>query len=723
MTQRARRRQRRTRRHRSSKIFLALTVLGSAVAIGALSLGIWVLDVAADAGSIDDLEPVDKGETSKVLAADGSRLGFIQSDTLREPIPWEELPEDLRHATVAIEDARFYEHDGVDVSAIFRATFENIEAGRTVEGGSTITQQLVRNLYIADPENTIERKIQEAELAQQYEEQYTKDEILEEYLNTAPYGTNTGRTAIGAEAAAQVFFSKPARELNLTEAALLAGLPQAPSDYNPILNPEGAKARRDDVLDSMADAGYITTEEAEASKAQGLGLNPSNRYTRIKEPFFFNYVEAELIDRYGVNTVRQGGLTVHTSIDPNLQAVAQSAVDNQIATLGGPAGAMVSIDPSDGRIVAMASSGDFSEEQYNLAAQGNRQPGSSFKPFVLATAVEQGIDPASTFYDSSSPKIIDDGSYTGWEVNNSEGSGSGSMSLAAATTSSVNVVYAQLGLDVGPENFVEMAHNLGITSPLNGYPAEALGGLEIGVSPLEMANAYATFASGGVAHKATGVTSVDFPDGDTDVLEKEEGERVLSDGVAYEVTENLETVVTGGTGTNAYFGCPAAGKTGTTDDFTDAWFVGYTPKLSTAVWVGYPEGRISMGYSAFGGTYAAPIWNDFMSVAANGFCGDFPYPENPASLSPFYSDRSSTGSSSDDSEFDDSEADSDDDGDGGSEYDSDLYAPGAGQEAAPALPDDGGGGGGNTPAPPSTPAVPDAPTSPPSQPPDGGVGA
>ena len=224
------------------------------------------------------------------------------------------------------------------------------------------------------------------------------------------------------------------------------------------------------------------------------------------------------------------------------------------------------------------------------------------------------------------------------------------------------------------------------------------------------------------------MTSVDFPDGDTDVLEKEEGERVLSDGVAYEVTENLETVVTSGTGTNANFGCPAAGKTGTTDDFTDAWFVGYTPKLSTAVWVGYPEGRISMGYSAFGGTYAAPIWNDFMSVAANGFCGDFPYPENPASLSPFYSDRSSTGSSSDDyDDTEDAEDDGDDGGSGGADYDSDLYAPGAGQDAAPALPDDGGGGG-ETPAPPSTPspeppAVPDAPAEPPSQPPDGGVGA
>jgi penicillin-binding protein 1A len=732
MTQRARRRQRRTRRHKASKIFLGLTVVGAAVAIGVLSTGIWVLDVAAGAGTIADLEPIDKGETSVVLAADGSRLGFVVSDTIREEIDWEDMPQDIRDATVAIEDERFYEHDGVDESAVARAAWENLIAGEVVEGGSTITQQLVRNLFINEPENTIERKIQEAELAQQYEEQYSKDEILHEYLNTAPYGTVNGRTAVGIEAAAQIFFSKPARELSLKEAALLAGLPQAPTDYNPFLNEGGATARRNDVLDAMAAQGYITMEEAADAKQQGLGLSPSDRYSQVKEPFFFDYVETELIERYGVNTVRQGGLVVHTSIDPAMQDLATSAVVNQVSTLGGPSGALVSIDPSDGRIVAMASSGDYSEEQYNLAAQGNRQPGSSFKPFVLATAIEQGIDPDSTYYSGASPAFLDVGGVP-WEVNNAEGDGGGSMSLASATTNSVNVVYARLGLDVGTENFVEMAHKLGIESPLNGYPAEAIGGLEVGVSPLEMANAYATFASGGVHHKPTAITRVEFPDGEEDVFESSEGERVITDGVAYEVTRLLKTVVQYGTGTNANYGCPAAGKTGTTDDFTDAWFVGYTPKLATAVWVGYPEGRISMGYSAFGGTYAAPIWNDFMSVASNGYCGDFPYPDNPASLSAFYSSNSTTGSSSSDDDYtDDSGGDGDGDdgdssGDGGSGYDPDLYAPGAGQDPAPSLPGGGGGGGGDAPAaPPPAPTPEPAPppeTAPPPTPPDGGVGA
>ncbi len=723
MTQRARRRQRRTRRHKASKIFLGLTVVGTAVAIGALSAGIWVLDVAADAGTIDELEPIDKGETSVVLAADGSRLGYVVSDTIREEIDSEDMPQDIRDATVAIEDERFYEHDGVDESAVVRAALENLEAGEVVQGGSTITQQLVRNLFIAEPENTLVRKIQEAELAQQYEQEYTKDEILTEYLNTAPYGTVNGRTAIGVEAAAQVFFSKPARELSLEEAALLAGLPQAPTDYNPILNQQGATTRRNAVLDAMAEQGYITPAEAASTKQEGLGLAPSDRYSQVKEPFFFDYVEAELIERYGVNTVREGGLVVHTSIDPGLQELATSSVVNQVATLGGPSGAMVSIDPTDGRIVAMASSGDYSEEQYNLAAQGNRQPGSAFKPFVLATAIEQGIDPDSTYYSGASPITLDvDG--VPWTVNNAEGGGGGTMSLTSGTTNSVNVVYAQLGLDVGPDNFVDMAHKLGIESPLEGYPAEAIGGLGIGVSPLEMANAYATFASGGIHHKPTAITSVEFPDGEEDVFESSEGERVITDGVAYEVTRILKTVVTSGTGTNANYGCPIAGKTGTTDNYTDAWFVGYTPKASTAVWVGYPEGRISMGYSAYGGTYAAPIWYDYQSVASNGFCGDFPYPENPASLSPYYSSHSTTGgSSSSDTSTDvptDDEPDSD--GDGGGEYDPDLYAPGAGQEPAPSLPDGGGGGDEPAPAPEPAPSPEPAPPAPPPAPPSGGTG-
>jgi penicillin-binding protein 1A len=712
MTQRARRRHRRTRRHKSSKILLGLGVVTAILAIGVLSFGLWVLNVAATTPSINSLKAEDKGENSVVLAADGTRLGYINSDVVRTPIPLARVPEQLQEATVAIEDENFYQHDGVDPSAIMRALLKNIEAGEAVQGGSTITQQLVRNLYIAEPEDTLERKIREATLAEDLEEEHSKKWILGQYVNTASYGTVQGRTAVGVEGAAQTFFSKHARELSLEESALLAGLPQAPTAYNPLIDPNAALERRNQVLNAMVEEGYITDGEAAKTKRQGLGLSPGDRYTEIRNPFFFSFVEQELIERYGVNTVRKGGLKVYTSIDPAHQDAAEQAVATGAASLGGPSAAMVSIDPANGNIIAMGSSSNFDSEQYNLAASGNRQPGSAFKPFVLTTAIEQGIDPHSTYYNGSSPitLTLEDG-LTTWTVNNAEGGGGGTMSIADGTTHSVNVVFAQLGLDVGPENVADTAHAMGIESPLDGIPAEAIGGMRVGVSPLEMADAYATLAAGGVHHDATAITRVEFPDGETDAPEQEEGKRVMSDGVAYEVTRILETVITSGTGTSASIGCPAAGKTGTTDDYTDAWFVGYTPELAAAVWVGYPDARTSMGTGAYGGTYAAPIWNDYMSVATGGSCEDFPPPENPASYSPFYGSHAVTGKTQDNYSYDSGYGDSGYEdttttpapsgGGGGSDdsYDPDLYAPGAGQEPLPAPPDAGSGGGGGAPPP------------------------
>ena len=340
----------------------------------------------------------------------------------------------------------------------------------------------------------------------------------------------------------------------------------------------------------------------------------------------------------------------------------------------------------------MASSQTYEESKYNLAAQGQRQPGSAFKPFVLATAIRQGADPDETFYSGASPTTLRLDDYTTWTVNNSGEAGAGTLSLRSATTNSTNVVYAQLGLDVGPENVTQTAKELGITSPLDSFPAEAIGGLRVGVTPLEMANAYGTFASGGVRHDATAIVKVEFPNGDTDVPVPPEGKRVLSDGEAYEVTDILKTVITSGTATAANIGCPAAGKTGTTDEQTDAWFVGYTPRIATAVWVGYPNARTSMGSSAFGGVYAAPIWQDYMSTAKGSFCEDFPEPENPAELSAFYGDH--TASSGGDSstspsttgggyDYNAPPVDGGDTGGGGGNtggYDPDLYAPGAGQD-------------------------------------------
>jgi penicillin-binding protein 1A len=703
MTQRARRRHRRSQNKRS-KILLGLGVIAATVAIGVLSVGLWALSVAAEAPPIEELKPIDKGTNSQIFASDGTRLGFIRSDESRTPVPLDNIPEAMQEATIAIEDERFYEHDGVDPNAIARAALENIEAGKIVQGGSTITQQLVRNLYIADPARDLERKIIEAKLAEELEERRSKEWILEQYLNTASYGTLEGRTAIGVEAAAQTYFSKPAEELSLDESALLAGLPQSPSEYNPFLNPNSALERRNDVLQVMQEHGFITPAEAEEAIQEGLGLDRGYRYTRIKEPYFFDYVEQELIDRYGVNTVRQGGLKVYTTIRPDLQETARQAIISA-GYASDPTAAIVSVDPTNGHIVAMASSRSYDESNFNLAAQGHRQAGSAFKVFVLTAALREGIDPYSTTY-TSRQLSLDLPEYGHWEVNTAEGSPCGcSMTIAEATQASDNTVYAQLDLDVGPENVKDTAHDMGIESPLDGLPAEGIGGLRIGVTPLEMANASATLASGGVRHDATAVTKVEFPSGEVDVPAQGEGERVFSDGIAYEATKILKTVISGGTGTAANIGCPAAGKTGTTDDFTDAWFVGYTPRLSTAVWVGHPDARATLGYNAFGGTLAAPIWQDFMSVAKGDFCGDFPPPEDQIEYQPFFGNYANGGAEYPSGSYDSSQDYGTYDGtttttppsDG---YDPDYYAPGVGQEPAPTPPGQGGAPPGQGGAPP-----------------------
>ena len=477
------------------KLLLAFGVLVGLTAIPVVGVGIWVLSVRADTPPLDQLKPVKEGANSVVFASDGGRLGYIQSDTIRHPVSAGKIPNLLDHATVAIEDEHFYEHGGIDYGAIVRAGWEDLKAGAAVQGGSTITQQLVRNLYIANPEETIERKIREATWAEEYERKYSKTQILTKYLNTASYGTTDGRTAVGVQAAAETYFSKPVQELNLPEAALIAGLPQAPSEYNPFLNPKAAVERRNDVLQAMAKQGYITQDEYQEALQAGLGLERGRKYETIREPYFFDYVTQELIDKYGVNTVRNGGLKVYTTIEPRLQAAAVQAIDNRWSDPSGPASALVSIDPSNGHIVAMASSGSFETSQFNLAAQGHRQPGSSFKPFVLTAAIRQGMDPDSTYYSGQAPVTLklDDG-ITTWTVNNAEGGGAGTLSVRAATVASVNAVFAQLDLDVGPDQVRETAYDMGVTTHLDGFPAEGIGGLRIGVTPLEMANAYATLA-------------------------------------------------------------------------------------------------------------------------------------------------------------------------------------------------------------------------------------
>ena len=644
MTYRERQRYRRT--HRRSKLLLALAVLLLAGVIAALSLAGYVLSVAASAPPLDSLKPVEQGTSSSVYAVDGTRLGYIQSDEIRTPIPLKRIPESMQAATIAIEDERFYEHAGVDYEGIARAAFKNLEAGKAVEGGSTITQQLVRNLYVGR-ERTLERKIREARLAEELEDRHSKRWILQSYLNSVPYGTVDGQTAVGVQAAAQTFFDKPAKDLTLEESALLAGLPQSPSKLNPFQNPRDALERRNKVLEKMADLGYITDARAAEARRAPLGVRRGDLYIKIREPFFFDYVKQQLIDRFGVNTVRKGGLKVYTTIDPKLQLAGRQAIDTTLPFPGDPSAAVVAIDPRTGFIRAMASSSKYKHDQYNLAAQGHRQPGSAFKTFVLATAIKRGVNPYSTSY-VSRPLDLKTEDYGPWKVQTYDQSYGGSMNLVRATLRSDNTVYAQLDLDLGPKSVAETAKAMGITTKLDGYPAEGLGGLTRGVSPLEMANAYATLASGGMRNKPIAILRVRFPDGDVEEPGKPKRERVLSDAQAYEVTKILKQNVTSGTGTGANIGCPSAGKTGTTDNFNDAWYDGYTPHLATAVWVGYPDALREMrsvhGISVAGGTFPAEIWKKFMDVAKGDDCADFARPKSRITWSPFFGRYSKGGS-------------------------------------------------------------------------------
>jgi penicillin-binding protein 1A len=641
MSYRQRKSRRRNRHGARSKLLLALGVVATVCIIAMLSLAGYVLAIASTAPDLSELKPVDKGQISVVYAADGSRLGYVQSDILRRVVPWADIPVDLRRATVAIEDERFYKHQGVDLNAIVRAGIKNLESGETVQGGSTITQQLVRALYIKDPKRNFARKIREAKLASELEQEHSKTWILENYLNSVPYGTVDGRTAIGAEAAAVTFFDKHANRLDLDESALLAGLTQAPSQYNPFRNPQAAIERRNEVLKKMLDNGYITQAEYADAAGQGLDLKRGRRYEQRREPYFFDYMQEQLIERYGVGVVRRGGLRIHTTINPKMQDVARDAINSYYADPAGPSSAIVAIDPANGKIRAMASSGTYGDRRFNLAAQGHRQPGSAFKTFVLTAAIRKGIDPDSTTY-TSKPLNIDDPAYGKWEVKTFGNSYIGTVSLTRATLSSDNTVYAQLILDIGPKAVCETAKLLGITTKLDCYPAEGLGGLTRGVTTLEMAGAYATLASGGIRHRPTGIERVVFPDGKSENLASGEGKRVLTDGQAAEVTRVLEMNVQSGTGTAANYGCPAAGKTGTTDEAKDAWFVGYTPHLSAAVWVGYPDAGVAMP-GAQGGTYAAPVWHAFMVPAHGDDCDDFPLPEQPAEFHPFFGKYASTG--------------------------------------------------------------------------------
>jgi penicillin-binding protein 1A len=464
-----------------------------------------------------------------------------------------------------------------------------------------------------------------------------------------------------------------------------------------VLHPKAALARRNAVLAKMADLGYISAARARQARARGLGLDLADGYFDKRDPYFFDYVEDELIAIYGVDTVRNGGLEVHTTIDPRLQEVGLEAMRSALPYSEDPASALVSVDPRNGHVEAMVSSSSYEDSKFNLAAQGHRQPGSTFKTFVLTTAIKQGIDPYSTYY-TSKPLDLDLPEWGHWEVATADEGYLGRVNLQQATVASDNTVFAQLDLDVGPRQVKATAKSMGIESPLDGIPAEGIGGLRIGVSPLEMADAYATLAAGGIHRKPVAIERVVFPGGRTEEPQKPQPRRVVPEAVAYEVWRLLHDNITEGTGTAAYTGCPGqGGKTGTTDNYTDAWFAGFQPNLATAVWVGYPESNeIEMtsvhGTTVFGGTFPADIWHSLYANAEVP-CEEVDEPKQPVSWAPYYGSftAGAPSTSGDDSDFEAEEGEGESEAErlgkeatGG--YDPDAYAPGAGQEPTPVPP-------------------------------------
>jgi penicillin-binding protein 1A len=615
--------QRRKRVSRRRRVGIFAGIIGVAIAVTLLSVGFGGAIAYQKGCSLSSLEPFSIGQNTFVYAADGSRLGSIPSGGRnRQKVSWRKMSPWLPKATVAVEDKRFWRHGGIDPIGITRAFWADVSEGKVVQGGSTITQQLVRNLYISR-ERTFTRKLREACLAVKLAQKWSKRRILTTYLNQVYYGSQ----AYGVEAAAQTYFSRPAKKLTLSQAALLAGLPQAPSKYDPFANPDAARARRKQVLRAMLTTGAISRRQyRRAVGNKRLHLKAGQLYQRIRQPYFFSYVRDELVRVYGEARVRTGGLRVYTTIDPRLQRAAREAISRTLYLSNDPAAAVVAIDPATGAIRAMtAVSPGRAHNQFNLIADARRQAGSTFKTFVLAAAIEAGMNPESTYYLSAPLHYVNPETGEPWDPQTYDRTYVGSTSVANATLRSDNTVFARLTLDVGPDKVARMARKLGVRTSLKvgrGYvPSMGLG--SIAVTPLDMASAYATLAARGIYSKPMAITKVVLPKGrkvDTKAgWGKPERRQVIPPGVAYEVTRILQENVLAGTGIAANFGKPAAGKTGTTDNHADAWFCGYTPQLEATVWVGYQSAEIPMenvhGISVAGGTFPAEIWHLFMQEA------------------------------------------------------------------------------------------------------------
>ena len=572
---------------------------------------------------------------STVYASDGSVLAVLHADQDRVPVTLDQIPPVLQNAVIDTEDAQFWKEGAVSARSVVRALVTNVSAGGIRQGGSTITQQLVKNTLLTSQQN-LHRKVQEAVLATRLEKQLTKQQILERYLNTVYFGNG----AYGVQAAAGHYFGVSVTQLTPAQAALLAGLIRNPVGYDPIHAPTDARMRRSVVLGLMVQHGHLSP--AQQAQADAAPLPTAINNPPAPDDYFTAAVKDELLadKRLGAtpqerfHAVFGGGLSIHTTLDPGLQQQAQAAVRNGLPNTGGKlTAALVSIDPGSGAVRALVGGPDFQHSQFNLALDGiGRQPGSSFKPFTLVTALEKGYSPNDTI-DGTMPCSIPNpgGTPNPWQPGNFEGEGGGVMTLTDATVHSINCAYAQLALMVGPSSIAEVAHAMGITAHLTPVPSMTLGTEE--VTPLQMASAYSTFAADGIHHTAHLIDHVDGPDGKELFHTSEPGKRAIPAQISREAVQVMRQVVIRGTGVNAALpDRPVAGKTGTAENFHDAWFVGYAPQLATAVWMGDPAGEVPMtnvdGISVQGGSFPAKIWHAFMAGALAGQPAlDFPAPD------------------------------------------------------------------------------------------------
>lgn len=561
-----------------------------------------------DIRSFDDYRP----QVATLILDRSNRPIDAIAREFRVIVPYDSLPALLPRAFVAAEDSRFWEHDGLDGWSIARAAFNNLRAGRRSQGGSTITQQVTRALLLS-PEKSYLRKMAEAVLAFRLERMLTKEEILSIYLNEIYLGEG----AYGVEAAARTYFGKKASQLTLGEIALLAGLPQSPSNYSPLRQPEAARARQRYVLNRMAEDGIVTAEAARAAYEEGLPL--AGNWRKAINGYFSLYIRQQLLTVYKEADLYQQGLNVATTVDARLQEAAAGAIQAGAARVAerhpgepAPQGALVALDTGSGRIRAMIGGVDFTENQFNRAVQANRQPGSAFKPLLYAAALERGISPEAVFPDT--PIALYGGTGKPWQPHNFKNEYRGAMNLTEALVHSSNVIAVRLMQQVGPKNVIGTARKMGITAPLAADLSLALGASP--VSLLELTAAYAALANQGVYHAPVGITRVGDRRGGFVTWPQSAGVQVVAPATASWLQTAMAQVVRRGTGRNAAGVPGAGGKTGTTDNQIDAWFIGSAPDLTTGVWLGHDR-DLPLGAGETGGQAAAPVWKQFMLQAVN----------------------------------------------------------------------------------------------------------